>query len=99
ISIEEISEAYRVPIEIATAIASRDNSRDYLRINSWFLLKSKAKVLAELLTSTTKFTEACAILSKNSIPEVCHAELVSILGFDVVWQSMNFDDAVIVKRT
>ena len=99
ISIEEISEAYRVPIEIATAIASRDNSMDYLRINSCFLLKSKAKALAELLTSTTKFTEACAILSKNSIPEVCHAELVSVLGFDVVWQSMNSDDAVIVKRT
>lgn len=98
ISIEEISEAYGVPIEIATAIASRDNSMDYLRINSWFLLKSKAMGLAELLNSTTKFTEACAILSKNSIPEACHAELVSILGFDVVWQNMNSDDAIIVKR-
>jgi predicted nuclease of restriction endonuclease-like RecB superfamily len=98
ISIEEISEAYGVPIEIATAIASRDNSMDYLRINSWFLLKSKVMGLAELLTSTTKFTEACAILSKNSIPEACHAELVSILGFDVVWQSMNSDDTMIVKR-
>ena len=87
-----------MPIEIATAIASRDNAEEYLRIDSWFLLKSKAKALAKLLTSTTKFTEACAILSENSIPEVCHAELVSILGFDVVWQSMDSGDAVLVKR-
>lgn len=98
ISIEEISETYQVPIEIAMAIASRDNAEEYLRIDSWFLLKSKAKALAELLTGTTKFTEACAILSENSIPEVCHAELVSILGFDVVWQSMDSGDAVLVKR-
>jgi uncharacterized protein len=98
ISIEEISETYQVPIEIAMAIASRDNAEEYLRIDSWFLLKSKAKALAKLLTSTTKFTEACAILSENSIPEVCHAELVSILGFDVVWQSMDSGDAVLVKR-
>ena len=98
ISIEEISETYQVPIEIAMAIAFRDNAEEYLRIDSWFLLKSKAKALAKLLTSTTKFTEACAILSENSIPEVCHAELVSILGFDVVWQSMDSGDAVLVKR-
>jgi hypothetical protein len=55
-------------------------------------------LIAELLTNTTKFTEACSILSENSIPEVCHAELISMLGYDVIWQSMNTDDTVLVKR-
>ncbi len=98
ISIEEISEKYKVPIEIATALATRDNNANYLKIDSWFLSKSKVNELAELLVSTTKFTEACGILSENSIPEVCHAELISMLGYDVIWQSMDTDDAMLVKR-
>lgn len=98
ISIEEISESYKVPVEIATALATRDNSADYSKIGSWFVSKSKVNLIAELLTNTTKFTEACGILSENSIPEVCHAELISMLGYDVIWQSMNTDDTVLVKR-
>jgi predicted nuclease of restriction endonuclease-like RecB superfamily len=98
ISIEEISETHNVPIEIATALAIRDNDVNYLKIDSWFVSKSKVNVLAEHLAGTTKFTKACAILSENYIPDACHAGLISMLGYDVVWQSMNSDDAVLVKR-
>jgi uncharacterized protein len=98
ISIEEISETYEVPVEIATAIAFRDNSEDYSKIDSWFVSKSKVNLLAELLVNTTKFTEACEILSRNSIPEVCHAELISMLGYDIIWQSMDIEDTVLVKQ-
>ena len=99
ISVEEISETHNVPIEIATALAIRDNNVNYLKIDSWFVSKSKVNVLAERLTGTTKFTKACAILSENSIPDACQAGLISMLGYDVVWPSMNSDDAVLVKRS
>lgn len=98
ISIEEISETHKVPLEIAAALATRDNNNSYLKIDSWFVSKSKLNVIAKLLIGTTKFTEACDILSENSIPEVCHSELISILGYDVVWRNMDADGAVIVKR-
>jgi uncharacterized protein len=98
ISIEEISDSYKVPIEIATAVASRDNEVDYLRIDSWFVSKAKANTVAERLTDAMKFSEACVILSENSIPEICHAGLISKLGYDVIWQSMDSDDAQLVKR-
>ena len=98
ISIEEISDSYKVPIEIASAVASRDNDVDYLRIDSWFVSKAKANAVAKRLTSAMKFSEACVILSENSIPEMCHAGLISKLGYDVIWQSMNSDDALLVKR-
>ncbi|MGH9963449.1 MAG: DUF790 family protein [Nitrososphaeraceae archaeon] len=99
ISIEEISDSYKVPIEIATAVASRDNEVDYLRIDSWFVSKAKANSVAERLTGAKKFSEACVILSESSIPEICHAGLVSKLGYDVIWQSMDSDDALLVKRS
>ena len=98
ISIEEISETHKVPLEIAAALATRDNNNSYLKIDSWFVSKSKLNEIAKLLIGTAKFTEACDILSENSIPEVCHSELISILGYDVVWRSMDADGAVIVKR-
>ena len=98
ISIEEISDSYKVPIEIASAVASRDNDVDYLRIDSWFVSKAKANTVAKRLTSAMKFSEACVILSENSIPEICHAGLISKLGYDVIWQSMDSDDALLVKR-
>jgi predicted nuclease of restriction endonuclease-like RecB superfamily len=98
VSIEEVSVTHKLPIEIATALATRDNSNNYLKIDSWFVSKSKIDVLAKLLVGTTKFTNACDILSENSIPEVCHSELISILGYDVIWRSMDTDGAVIVKR-
>lgn len=98
ISIEEISETHKVPLEIAAALATRDNNNSYLKIDSWFVSKSKLNVIAKLLIGAAKFTEACDILSENSIPEVCHSELISILGYDVVWRSMDADGAVIVKR-
>jgi uncharacterized protein len=98
ISIEEISARHNLSTEIASAIASRDNDHDYLKIESWFISKSRAIEIAKLLTGTTKFTDACVILSENSIPEPCHAELISKLGYDVIWQSMNSGDAVIVRR-
>jgi len=67
IPIEEISESYNVPIEIAVALATRDNDANYLKIDSWFVSRSKMNTLAEHLTGTTKFTDVCDILSKNSI--------------------------------
>ena len=98
ISIEEISETHKLPVEIAGALATRDNNNNYLKIDSWFVSKSKLNELAKLLVGATKFTNACEILSENSIPEVCHSELISILGYDVIWRSMDTDGALIVKR-
>jgi uncharacterized protein len=98
ISIQEIAAGYNVPTEVAAIVASRDNDRDYLKAESWFISRSRVNGLAKLLAGTTKFTDACVILSENSIPEPCHAELISKLGYDVIWQSMDSGDAVIIRR-
>jgi uncharacterized protein len=98
ISIQEIAAGYKVPTEVAAIVASRDNDRDYLKAESWFISRSRVNGLAKLLAGTTKFTDACVILSENSIPEPCHAELISKLGYDVIWQSMDSGDAVIIRR-
>jgi hypothetical protein len=51
-----------------------------------------------LLAGTNRFIDACSILSKEGIPESCHAELIVKLGYDVSWQSIDASTAVIEKR-
>lgn len=98
ISIEQIALQYKIPIDSAITIASRDNDRDYVKAGPYFISKSKTNELIELLAGTTKFMDACAIFSDELIPEPCYGELISKLGYDVVWQSMDSNNASIVKR-
>jgi uncharacterized protein len=98
ISIEQIALQYKIPIDSAITIASRDNNRDYVKAGLYFISKSKTYELIELLAGITKFMDACAILSEELIPEPCHGELITKLGYDVVWQSMDSNNASIIKR-
>jgi len=98
ISIDEIASKYNIPVESAVAIVSRDNNKDYLKAGPYFVSKFKIHELVTLLRGTTKFIEACSIFAGNSIPEPCFADLISKMGYDVIWQSMDSKDARIVKR-
>ena len=98
ISIEQIALQYKIPIDSAITIALRDNERDYVKAGPYFISKSKTNELIELLAGTTKFMDACAIFSEELIPEPCHCELITKLGYDVVWQSMDSNNASIIKR-
>ena len=98
ISIDEIASKYNIPVESAVSIVSRDNNKDYLKAGPYFVSKFKIHELVTLLRGTTKFIEACSIFAGNSIPEPCYADLISKMGYDVIWQSMDSNDARIVKR-
>jgi uncharacterized protein len=98
VSIEQIALQYKIPIESAITIATRDNARDYVKAGPYFISKIKTSELTSLLAGTTKFMDACAIFSDKSIPEPCHGELISKLGYEVVWQSMDANNASIIKR-
>ncbi len=51
----------------------------------------------KLLEKISKFVDACRILDENKIDESCHADFLSKIGYDVVWQDLNPDNTVIVK--
>ncbi|HEY7110513.1 MAG TPA: DUF790 family protein [Nitrososphaeraceae archaeon] len=98
ISIEQVALKYNIPIESAISIASRDNDRDYVKAGPYFISKSITNDLISLLAGKTKFIDACAIFSEKLIPDTCHGELISMLGYEVVWQSMDANNASIIKR-
>jgi uncharacterized protein len=99
ISINEVAQRYCIPAEVARRISLRDNKEKYIEAGMYLIPKSKALKLESLLAGTSRFIDACSILSKEGIPESCHAELIVKLGYDVSWQSIDASTAVIVKRS
>jgi predicted nuclease of restriction endonuclease-like RecB superfamily len=99
ISINEVAQKYCIPAEVARRISLRDNKEKYIEAGMYLIPKSKALKLESLLAGTSRFIDACSILSKEGIPESCHAELIVKLGYDVSWQSIDASTAIIVKRT
>src|SRR5215204_3117504 len=99
ISINEVAQKYCIPAEVARRISLRDNKEKYVEAGMYLIPKSKALKLESLLAGTSRFIDACSILSKEGIPESCHAELIVKLGYDVSSQSIDASTAIIVKRT
>jgi predicted nuclease of restriction endonuclease-like RecB superfamily len=90
---------YPLPPEVRLKLALRDYGNDYIEVSGTHLIsKTKAESMKALMANIDRFSEACTILAKNEIPESCHAELVSKLGYDVLWQTMDPSTAAIVKR-
>jgi uncharacterized protein len=97
ISISEIAKEYSISEEVAKRISLRDNKEKYIEAGMHLIPLSKARKLESLLVGTSRFTDACSILSKEGIPESCHADLIAKLGYNVRWQSLDPSTAVITK--
>jgi predicted nuclease of restriction endonuclease-like RecB superfamily len=108
ISIDEIADKYNLPIESALRIITTSHKNDnssisnpndkYVVAGTYLISKSKLSELESLFDRITKFTDACSILEQNNIPESCHIEIISKIGYDVLWQSMDFSTAIIKRR-
>jgi uncharacterized protein len=108
ISIDEIAEKCNLPIESALRIITKSHKDDnssiskpnnkYVVAGTYLISKSKLSEFESLFEGTTKFTDACSILDQNNIPESCHMELISKIGYDVLWQSMDCSSAIIKRR-
>ena len=88
-----------LPAEAILTIVHRDNNGQYIDIAGTHLVSmSKAARLKLMLAGVSRFADACAILSQEGVPESCQAELVSKLGYDVQWQSLDPGSAVLVEK-
>ena len=107
IAIHEIAKKCNIPIESALRIIRSeqekvkdkgDNASSYIIADKYLISKSKAKELGLLLIGIRKFNEACLLFEKNNIPEPCHVDLLSELGFDIIWKGIDSNSATIERR-
>ena len=96
IHVEKIAEEYSIPEESALKILASNDQ--YMIVGRFLVSKIKTHRLERLLEGVTKFIDACSLLAQNSIPESCHAELITKLGYDVVWDGLDARKATLVKH-
>ncbi len=97
ISIPQIAQEHAIPETAALKIIHNNYPNEYIVIDSYLIPKEKTIVVRDSLVDISKFIQACDIMTSHKIPDSCHADLLSELGYDVIWNDLNPDNAIITK--
>ena len=98
ISIKQVAQNHSIPEAAALKILHADYPNDYITIGSYLISKEKADLISNSLDGISKFLQACKIMTSNKIPDSCHADLLSKLGYDVIWNDLDPNNAKIIKK-
>jgi uncharacterized protein len=115
ISLEDIAEKYRVPVEAILRIVKsefpvQENKNENYRkdggltkfivVGKFLIPTSKVNELRSQLDKDkiTQYNEASLLFATNGIPDECHADLISKLGFAIVWKGIDYNNATIEKN-
>ena len=98
IPIVKVAEKYNIPIESTLMILSKEYP-DHTIINDIIMMSNKKlRYVESLLSKIVKFNEACNRFDDEEIPESCHADLLSKLNYDVIWEDLDPNNAIIKKK-
>ena len=98
ISVRQVALDNSLPEEAALKIILRDYPDEYVVAERHLISKKMINSLEPGLEGVSAFAEACKILASQAIPDSCHADLLSRMGYDVVWRDLDPDHAKISKR-
>ncbi len=97
ISIKQVALENSLPEAAALKILLADYPGDYVAVGSYLISKERIKATDDSLGGVSRFVDACKILASQKIPDTCHAGLLSKMGYDVVWEDLDPDNARISK--
>jgi len=103
ISISEIAHKSNIPLEILLKVlqSQAENRRrinNYVLIDKYLISDSKLEKLKSLVKSIDYLNEANDILKSNGVPESCILEVISNLGFEIIWHGIDSSRASIKRH-
>ena len=98
ISVKQIALKNSLPEAATLRILLADYPDNYVMAESYLISKEKINSIEGNLEKISKFVEACNILASKKIPDSCHADLLSKMGYDVIWEDLDPNHAKISKR-
>ncbi len=98
ISIKQIAHEHSIPESAALKIIYADYPDSYVAIGSYLISKEKINLINGSLDGISKFLQACIVMTSHKIPDSCHADLLSQLGYDVIWNDLDPNNAKIIKK-
>jgi predicted nuclease of restriction endonuclease-like RecB superfamily len=103
VSISELAEKYNIPSESLLLIIQRrygvkSSNRDYyVIVGTSLILKSKLVELEKSLKSISRFMDVVSLFMDHEIPDSFHVELLSELGYEIVWRGIDSNNALIKR--
>ncbi len=112
IFLEQIADKYNIPIESILKtldIQSSNNQnhskeatvsglKNFLLIDSYMISVDKISKLLPELDKISKLQDAVKFLSDNGIPEECITLLVPKIGFEIIWNGIDPNNALIQRQ-
>ena len=108
ISLSDLAARYNVPIEtvhlalqrkkpgnLNSTDSSKDGLRNYLIVGPYLIRKDKIVDLKASLLKVNTLSEANLVIDKLNIPIFYHIDLLSELGYDVIWRGLDANNASI----
>ena len=98
ISIRQTALENSLPEAATLKILLADYPNDYVAAGAYLISKKKINIIKNNLEKISKFVDACQILTLQKIPDSCHADLLSKMEYDVVWEDLDPNHTTISKR-
>jgi predicted nuclease of restriction endonuclease-like RecB superfamily len=111
IFLKEISDMHNIPLEsvlktIRNLQSNNDNSKqattngikNFLLVDNYMISIDKINELLPELDKINKLHDAICFLCENNIPEECITSLIPKIGFEIVWNGIDSNNALIQRQ-
>ncbi len=80
-------------------LIQEDKYKGYTKVRSYLISNSLLEYVRTAINSIgDRLSDAYALLKEYGVPEECYIDVLSLLGYDIIWGSIDVNDAILVKR-
>ena len=111
IFLKQVSDKQNIPVESvlktirnlqsnndASTTAIKNRLKGFLLLDNYLISNDKIDELLPELDKLKKLPDAVRFLGQNNIPEECITSLIPKIGFEIVWNGIDFNDALIQRK-
>ena len=111
IFLKQVSDKQNIPVESvlktirnlqsnndASTTVIKNRLKGFLLLDNYLISNDKIEELLPELDKLKKLPDAVRFLGQNNIPEECITSLIPKIGFEIVWNGIDFNDALIQRK-
>lgn len=112
IFLKQVSDKQNIPVESvlktirnlqsnndASTTAIKNRLKGFLLLDNYLISNDKIDELLPEFDKLKKLPDAVRFLGQNNIPEECITSLIPKIGFEIVWNGIDFNDALIQRKS
>lgn len=100
VDVNAIASKYNIKADTLLARLAGAYEGKYARVSRYLISSNLLDSIRDALPDLggKRFLDACSLLKEYGIPEECYVEVLNLLGYDVVWSSIDISSAVVKRK-